>query len=441
MGGTLREKIKYWMQLLLLPIYWFSFLVPRNKKIWLFGSTFGRRFADNPRYFYLYLCAHPNEGIRPIWISHNREVVRLLHMAKGNYEAYYYKSLKGIWYCLRGGIYIFDNYSKDINFWTSGGAVKFNLWHGTGNKRANHDNLFDKVRHPRNLWERFVTFPRRLSDEKPSHYTLATSEPLATISMSVFNAPYSHMVIDGYPRNDAMLCAAEHAEEMKESREEGAAGVNGRNDTKTKRKYQDFMQLMTPEEERICERILTWKQEGYRIDFYMPTFRDSETDFFEVMDLERFNEFLRQNQIMFLMKLHPKSKLKKKFAEITYSNIHNIDGENDPYTFMGYVDMLTADYSSVYSDFMLLDRPVVAFHYDYDKYHGNTRDEYVPFDEYMPERKAVTMEDLMTATLEVLAEDTHQEQRRASRDRMFQHQDTDSTKRLIMKVKAILAIS
>lgn len=43
------EGIKYWGQLLLLPVYWFSFLFPRNKNIWLFGSTFGRRFADNPR--------------------------------------------------------------------------------------------------------------------------------------------------------------------------------------------------------------------------------------------------------------------------------------------------------------------------------------------------------------------------------------------------------
>ena len=456
MGATLREKIKYWLQILLLPIYWFSFLVPRDKRIWLFGSTFGRRFADNPRYFYLYLCAHPEEGVRPIWISHNREVVELLNQSNINYntenssntrcEAYYYKSLKGIWYCLRGGIYIFDNYSKDINFWTSGGAVKFNLWHGTGNKKANHDNLFDRVRHPRNLWERFKTFPRRLSDEKPSHYTLATSKPLAQISMSVFNAPYSHMVIDGYPRNDAMLCAAKHYAENEcileqnnnELINQTENGFSGVVNSEIRELYQNFMHIMTEEETRICEQIKLWKKEGYRIDFYMPTFRDSEVDFFEVMDLERFNEFLKQNQIMFLVKLHPKSKLKREFARIEYSNIHNIDGENDPYTFMGYVDMLTADYSSVYSDFMLLDRPVVAFHYDYEKYHGNTRDEYVPFDEYMPEKKAVTMEELMTATLEVLASDAHKVQRKVSRDRMFLYQDAESTKRLIGKVKELL---
>lgn len=428
----IKEGIKYWSQLLILPIYVLSFLVPRNKRIWLFGSTFGRRFADNPRYFYLYLCQHPEESIRPIWISHNHQVVEWLNQ-KG-FEAYHYKSLKGIWYCLRGRIYIFDNYSKDINFWTSGGAVKFNLWHGTGNKRANHDNLFDRVRHPRNLWERFTTFPRRLSDEKPHHYTLATSEPLAIISMSVFNTSRDHIIVDGYPRNDAMLSTADDFIKRQNSKD------YGRDVDKEDGLYHDFMCVMTAEEERICKQVWEWKRKGYRIDFYMPTFRDSETDFFEVMDLQRFNEFLEENQIMFLIKLHPKSKLKKQFAGIEYSNLHNIDGENDPYTFMGYVDLLTADYSSVYSDFMLLDRPVVAFHYDYEKYHGNTRDEYIPFDEYMPERKAVTMDELMKATIEVLKDDHYQEKRKVSRDRMFLYQDAKSTKRLTQKVKNMLNI-
>lgn len=435
MEGSIGEKIKYWLQILLLPIYWFSFLVPRNRNIWLFGSTFGRRFADNPRYFYLYLCAHPQEGIRPIWISRNRSVVELLktNSQERIFEAYYYKSLKGIWYSLRGGIYIFDNYSKDINFWTSGGAVKFNLWHGTGNKKANHDNQFDRVRHPRNLWEKFRTFPRRLSDEKPGHYTLATSEPLARISMSVFRAPYSHMIIDGYPRNDAMLCTAEYFAKSAGNHVEAGNEKNA-----AECAYKIYTQIMTGQEKKIYQQITAWKQEGYVIDFYMPTFRDSEADFFDIMDLKRFNEFLKENQIIFIVKLHPKSKLKKEFSEIKYSNIYNVNGEVDSYTFMGLVDMLTVDYSSVYSDFMLLDRPVVAFHYDYEKYHGNTRDEYVPFDEYMPEQKAVTMEELMAATVSVLHEDAHKEQRRISRDRMFRYQDGESTKRLIAKTKELL---
>ena len=49
------ERIQYWGQLLLLPLYGLSFLVLRDKHLWLFGSTFGRRLADNPRYLYLYV--------------------------------------------------------------------------------------------------------------------------------------------------------------------------------------------------------------------------------------------------------------------------------------------------------------------------------------------------------------------------------------------------
>ena len=402
-----KERIKYWGQLLLLPVYGLSFLIPRNKRIWLFGSTFGRRFADNPRYLYLYLNTYPQAGIRPIWISHNKEIVAFLQKQK--LEAYYYMSLKGILYSLYGKIYIFDNYSKDINFWTSGGAVKFNLWHGTGNKRANHDNKFDKVRHPKTLWEHFTTFPRRLSDEKPSHYTLATSKPLAVITSSAFNTPLNHVIIDGYPRNDMMMGAK-------------------------------YPHIFTKEEKAAYQKIGNWKEQGMKIDFYMPTFRDSEVDFFKVMNLEKFNEFLKVNHIIFVAKLHPKSKLKEEFAAIAYSNIYTVDSVVDPYTFMKMVDIMTADYSSAYSDFMLLNRPVVAFHYDYEKYSAETRDGYVPFEEYMPELTAKTMDELMKDTLLALTKDTKSKARGASRIRMWKYQDSRAGERLTGKIKSLVGL-
>ncbi len=147
------DGLRYWGQLLLLPVYWLSFFMPRDKKIWLFGSTFGRRFADNPKYLYLYVSQHKEElGVRPVWLSQNKEIVELLRRAdagRGLYEVYAYHSPKGIWMALRGKVYLFDNYAKDINFWQSGGAVKINLWHGIPLKKIQADNLFDRFRHPR----------------------------------------------------------------------------------------------------------------------------------------------------------------------------------------------------------------------------------------------------------------------------------------------------
>lgn len=401
--------IKYWGQLLLLPVYWLSFLMPRDKNIWLFGSTFGRRFSENPRYLYLYACQHREEiRIRPIWISHNKEVVRFLN-ANG-YEAYYYHSLKGIWYCLRGKVYIFDNYSKDINFWQSGGAVKVNLWHGSGNKRTNYDNQFDRIRHPKNLWEKWKTFPRRLSDEKPHHYTLATSPAMKEIFVSAFHTDEKHIIVEGYPRNDILFPFEE-------------CGIRN---------------LCTKEEQELLETISARRKDGYRILTYMPTFRDSETKLLDVLDPAGLDRFLEKEKLFLVMKLHPKSKIKEQLGKFHYRNIYNADAEIDVYAFLGESDLLITDYSSVYTDFMLLDRPVLAFCYDWEEYTEHTRVCYIDQDEYMPERKARTMEELMEGICEVLKEDSHKEQRHISRSRMFARMDGGSCKRLIRKIKDMI---
>lgn len=430
------ERIKYWGQLFLLPVYWFSFLFPRNKKIWLFGSTFGRRFADNPRYLYLYVSQHSdrNSGqvkksfggyktasytyerdenckdIRPIWISHDKEIVDFLN--QNGYEAYYYHSLKGIWYCLRGKIYFFDNYSKDISFWLSGGAIKVNLWHGVGNKCINYDNKHDKVRHPKNAWEKFKYFPRRLSDEKPSHYILATSPMMTEIFARAFQIPKEHVIETGYPRNDILF-------------EDTTGQVKVRN-------------LYLPAEHALMKEIKKWDSEGKIIIGYLPTFRPSENKFFKVCNLKTFNEYLQKNQMELVCKVHPKSACKEVFEEITYSNIYVVSPEVDVNSFLGKIDLLIADYSSVYSDYMLLDRPVVAFHYDYEEYIKDTRESYFDFREYMPEIRVYNQKALEDGIREVLKQDKVLEKRQKFRTKLYKSIDGDSSQRMVKEIIKII---
>lgn len=423
--------IKYWGQLVFLPIYWLSFLFPRDKRIWLFGSTFGRRFADNPRYLYLYVSQHSDRSseqvrnsvseweavghayvedagckdIRPIWISHDKGIVEFLN--QNGYEAYYYHSLKGIWYCLRGKMYFFDNYSKDISFWLSGGAVKMNLWHGVGNKCINYDNKHDKVRHPKNAWEKFKYFPRRLSDEKPSHYILATSPMMGEIFARAFQVPKEHVIEAGYPRNDILF---------------EDAGVKN---------------LYLPTEQKLMDYMEQWKSEGRTILGYLPTFRPSEKKFFEVCDLAAFNSFLQENQMQLVCKLHPKSACKEEFEKMNYSNIYNVPADVDVNGFLGKIDLLIADYSSVYSDYMLLDRPVVAFHYDYKEYASDTRDAYFDWDEYMPELRAYSQRELEDAILTVLQRDEALEDRQKFRSKIYKDVDGRACGRLVTFVEDV----
>lgn len=426
--------IKYWGQLVFLPIYWLSFLFPRDKRIWLFGSTFGRRFADNPRYLYLYVSQHSDrsseqvrnsvseweaaghayvedEGckdIRPIWISHDKGIVEFLN--QNGYETYYYHSLKGIWYCLRGKMYFFDNYSKDISFWLSGGAVKFNMWHGIPLKKVQADNRFDKVRHPKNRWERFKSFPRRLSDEKPSHYVLTTSEFMKPIFESAFQT--KKVSTAGYPRIDGFA-------------------------------HDGIQNLYTDVERKALDKIqaLLRQDAKSKMIYYMPTFRDSENEFFDVVDLEQFNWFLEENHYIFCAKLHPKSKLRERFQAMESRNIVNIDADTDPYVFIPVSDMLVTDYSSIYFDYLFTGKPVVFFDYDLETYLKDSREMYFDYEEYTPGIKAENQYELEEALQHVLSgEKAYEVERVRMQKKIYEKVDSAICADLVKEIEGIISL-
>ncbi len=368
--SSVKLGLSYWMQLFLIPIYFLSFLIPRNPKLWLFGSTFGNRFADNPKYFYLYCNQfhkdRKNGGIRAVWITKQKEIVKLLR--KNGYEVYYRYSLKGIWCCLRGKVYIFDNYSKDISFWLSGGAVKINLWHGIPLKKIQKDNCFDQVRNSKKWSDRWRYALRRMTDEKPSHYILTTSKKLISIFSSAFGT--KRVLTSGYPRNDSLL-----SEKI--------------SNLKTKQEIQDEKRLFKIYQQEKFEKII----------FYMPTFRDSEEKFFHIISFERLNRYLLENKYLLCVKLHPKSKLEKKFHELEKekSPIIVLHSEDDPYIFLKKADMLITDYSSIFFDYLYLNRPLVFFDYDKEEYLTHSRKFYFDYNKITPGKKAETMEELFAA--------------------------------------------
>lgn len=402
--------LRYWGQLLFMPVYWCSSLFPRKKGIWLFGSTFGRRFADNPRYFYLYCTKYKDRlGIRPVWISHDPGIVAYLR--EHGCEAYTYHSLKGIIYALKGKVYLYDNYSKDINFWQSAGGMKVNMWHGIPLKKIQADNRHDRFRHPKNLWEKWKNLPRNISDEKPSDWVLTTSRFMEPIFSSAFRT--ERVFTCGYPRTDYLisdeidnlLLPAEQREvdEVKAFLEKyGTSARFGSAENKVCAKSEESHS--SGMEGMECEEVGFAGERGYvrtvKIVYYMPTFRDSEKKFFDVMEMEKFQKFLSGENILFCVKLHPKSKLRKEFvslAENGFENVLVVDADSDPYVLLKMTDVLVTDYSSVYFDFLLLDRPAVFFDYDREEYTTQSRELYFDYDEMTPGEKAETMEGLVTA--------------------------------------------
>ena len=100
-----------------------SCLFPRSKKIYVFGAWLGQKFADNPKYLFLEAQDHPD--IRPVWITKDSEVCRQVRSM--GYEAYEYRSFKGIWIQLRAKYAVVCNGISDLNHTFMGRAVLFNF--------------------------------------------------------------------------------------------------------------------------------------------------------------------------------------------------------------------------------------------------------------------------------------------------------------------------
>ncbi|MFI3302554.1 MAG: hypothetical protein SNI18_05225, partial [Rikenellaceae bacterium] len=76
-----------------LILWGISFIFPRSKRKWVFGSVMG--FGGNTKYLYLNT---KRSDIDYIWISPTRHEVKTLNEL--GYRAYYRNSLKGIYHCL-----------------------------------------------------------------------------------------------------------------------------------------------------------------------------------------------------------------------------------------------------------------------------------------------------------------------------------------------------
>jgi len=85
--------------------------------------------------------------------------------------------------------------------------------------------------------------------------------------------------------------------------------------------------------------------------------------------LEKLNDFLKKLNYVFIIKSHQNS---ENILKIKYSNIIDISKNNiDSQELMKYSDLMITDYSSIFIDFMLLNRPILFYAYDYEKYKNN----------------------------------------------------------------------
>ncbi|MBN2160684.1 MAG: CDP-glycerol glycerophosphotransferase family protein [Spirochaetes bacterium] len=204
-----------------------------------------------------------------------------------------------------------------------------------------------------------------------------------------------------------------------------------------------------------CE-LLNHFSKYKKILLYMPTYRQGFQDriegeiaqalfVFKDFSEEKFINFLEENNYLFVLKLHP---FEEKYMEKIYSKYDKSilflsteklqQNEVDLYQLLPYTDMLITDYSSVYFDYLLLDKPMVFINSDIETYRKLRGIILEPYDFWTPGYKVQTQREMIDAINKSFVNDDFRLAREQMRDVFHYHKDGKSAERVIEFIEEIL---
>ena len=382
------NNIKYLFNLSFnISLFILSYLIPKNKNLYLFGSGSGVSFKGNPKYLYLYSLVNKC-SCNIYWITKSENVHTTLTGKK--YPVIKLHSIIGFWRILRAKYLIIDQSAKDISYI---GIIngRFNIiqtWHGTPLKKIG----IEKTKNDYNLME--IIFSNILIREFQSYKRiLSTSMAVSsTLSAAFMN---KHISIVGYPRNDVLFNKKLIFENYKEK-------LNLRNHRK--------------------------------VILYCPTFRDNYESVKPFSDefFKDLNSYLKKKGDVFLIKKHPFEKNIN-----TPNNLSNIKDVSsvveDVQELLVFTDILITDYSSVFFDFILLDRPIIYYSYDFEEYLENCRGMYYEYYKEMPgpfAKNENELSDLIETADKWFNDEEYQMKYKKFKDKFNYYQDGKSCERL-----------
>lgn len=385
------------------------FFVPRHKNLWVFGSMRGKSYLDNARYLFEYVNAE--NQVRAIWISKNKFLVRRLQQE--GFEAYYEYSLKAVWYCARAKVAVVTHRGNrrlsDLPFYLlSKKTAIIQLWHGVGLKKTAFDDKTFSFQHDESslMWVikayvKKILFPYLDYVNHPK-LVLALAENTQKIFSNAFRVPLDSVVITGYPRNDVLL------------RNECVSREGSNN-------------------ERIQKII------------YMPTFRGGESSEFDLFerygfDVQVMEAYLYKENFRLDIKLHPFNfPSKKVLNQLVASELINIIECDHVYDVLHEYAMLITDYSSVYFDYLLLDRPIIYSPFDKEHYLEEERQFYFDYDRVTPGPKARDWVGVMDC-IQMYKEDSslYSAERKSLRNDFHLYQDDGSSARVFSCIESVL---
>lgn len=316
----------------------FSYLIPKKKNSYAFVSFFDRKkFSGNLKSFLLYVHeSHPE--IETTYVGNNKDVVK--EVEEHNIKTAS-RPLSLFWTVLRAEHVFID---ASTFFFSVGRFSVVQLWHGTGFK-----NIALLNRNTKNIIRYYFKKATR-----KYRIVVCTSESDCKKKGKSFET--ENVVATGLPRNDELFV-----------------------------------------DEKVENELLEkYKLERYdKIITYAPTWRDFPTKQpFSEEFWRKLNNYLVQNNSFFLVVKHPYSSFLK--IPTAYSNIGDYTKViNDIQEILVVTDFLITDYSSVITDYAIMDKPFLIYAYDLELYIENCRSFGYDLKEVLPNPILKTEDELL----------------------------------------------
>lgn len=395
MNKKLKSYIKLMIDsILVIPLKILLIMMRKDDNIFLFGDFGGKRFGDNSKYLYLYLCKNKEKYLlrKIIWITSTKEIYEELKNNK--YEVYYKYSFKSLYYHLKARYHFVDQGENDILGFLSRNSLRINLWHGFPLKRIKKFcKNFQKNKDIGGWNKQYLLTCSKFGDQ-----TLGEA----------FQIEKNKRIKGLYPRIDFLI----------------------------KDDYPIFKN-----EKQYFNKIKKLKNKNKKILLYLPTFRENNSLVFlgetDKNKLDTFFEFLEKNNYFLLTKVHfVEKKMRRNGIEIKNNNFINIEANIDIYPVLKESDILITDYSSIYFDYLVLNKDIIFYPYDFEEYKKYDQGLLLDYDKFTPGDKVYTLEGLIeNLKLKNINRDNFEIERKILYKKCFEGYSIEDTIQNIFRLK------
>ena len=318
-----------------------------DDKLMIFGAYNGKSYACSPKAVYEYMVR--NEKYRDyqfVWFFDNPENYEFL---KSNRNTIVVK--KGSSECekyLHKAKYWIFNFRAMDHWIPSKNQIYVQCWHGTPLKRlgydiTNSDNAMNSVSEIKSKYR---------TDAQRFNYMVSPCDFVTEKFTSAWNLQAvgkQEAVLEiGYPRND-------------------------------------FLKKCTREDVISIKKKLGLNESGKKIILYAPTWRDNQHDaekgyvYRNPVDFDYLRDMLGEEYII-LFRAH--YLVADQFDFKAYEGfIYNVSAHDDINELYIISDILITDYSSVFFDYAILERPMLFYMYDMEEYRDEMRGFYLDIKE------------------------------------------------------------